>query len=109
MFRPCLTNGHGILKSKDGRSLWIGIEFLEGARLRGKLRFVVRNRALAVLNRGMDGVGRARVEHVFGTSVTSPWTRRGFKGSSATRIPVLSTSWTPFAPTLITFFYDTFV
>ena len=30
MLRPCLTNGHGILKSMDDRSLWIGIEFLEG-------------------------------------------------------------------------------
>ena len=69
MFRPCFTNGHGILKSKDERSLWIGIEFLEGAKLRKKLGFVVRNRVLAILNRRMDGVGRARVEHVFGTSV----------------------------------------
>ena len=25
----------------------------------------------------MDGIGRARVEHVFGTSVTSSWTGRG--------------------------------
>ena len=47
MFRPCFTNGHGILKSMDGRSLWIGIAFLEGARLRKKLPFVVRNRVLA--------------------------------------------------------------
>ena len=51
MFRPCFTNGHGILKSMDDRSLWIGIEFLEGARLRKKLGFVVRNRFLAILNR----------------------------------------------------------
>ena len=50
MFRPCFTNGHGILKSKDGRSLWVGIEFLEGARLR---------------------------EHALVTSVTSPWIGRG--------------------------------
>ena len=32
----------------DERSLWIGIEFLEGARLREKLSFVVRNRVLAI-------------------------------------------------------------
>ena len=67
-------------EQKDGRSLWIGIAFLEGARLRKKLGFVVRNRVLAISNRLMDGVGRARVEvveHVFGTSVTSPWTGRG--------------------------------
>ena len=42
MFRPCFTNGHGILKSMDERSLWIGIEFLEGARLRKKLGFCCR-------------------------------------------------------------------
>ena len=34
MFRPCFTNGHGILKSMDERSLWIVIEFLEGAGVR---------------------------------------------------------------------------
>ena len=51
LFRPRLTNGHGILKSMNGRSLWVGIAFLEGAasRLRKKLGFVIR--VLAILNR----------------------------------------------------------
>ena len=50
--KPCSASTFpGILKSKDGRSLWVGIEFLEGARLRKKLGFVVRNRVLAILNR----------------------------------------------------------
>ena len=35
------------------------------------IAFLVRYRILAVLNWRVDGVGRARVEHVFGISVTS--------------------------------------
>ena len=49
----------------------VEIEFLEGARMRKKSGFVLRYRVLAILNRWIDGIGRARVEHVFGTSVTS--------------------------------------
>ena len=70
-------SGGASYANMDYRSLWIGIEFLEGATLREKLGFVVRNRVLAILNRCMDGVGHARVEHVYGTSVTSPSSGRG--------------------------------
>ena len=35
----------------DERSLWVGIKFLEGARLREKLGFVDRYRVRAILNR----------------------------------------------------------
>ena len=61
-----------------------GPNFLTGARMREKLAFVVRYRVRAILNTGEwtgTGVGRARVEHVVGMSVTLRG-REGVKGGA---------------------------
>ena len=78
---------YGVLKSMDGRSLWIGIGYLEGARLRKKLRFVVRNWVRVIYTTtNIFFLLRSHPTPFQMTSESSPAHRHNFRGQEPLEI-----------------------